>query len=418
MARSLTARDAHAIINSVAKQATGQTTLTATDASSFVSVGETILATGMENTLNALSIVLGKTFMAVRPYSAKLNIINAEDSNLYNTRKRKISFYSKNALESGDWNTQLNTNLADGYDNGSNGGTSTASMWEQHQPIALEMNFAGQSVWEDSITRYENQVKQAFRSEDEFIAFISGVMTEKENDIESQKEAFNRMNLLNYVSGLYDMSAGNYGPRAIDLVAGYNAKFGTSYTGSQLRTTYLKSFLEYFISVFKYESDMMEERSLRNHWSPTKTVGGDTYDILRHTPKADQRAILYNPLFIDAEAMVMPEIFNDRYLKLNQGERINFWQSQDTPAGISFTPAIPDAAGTNNGEQTSGAAVALDYVVGVLYDKDALVTDFQFEAANATPLEARKRYYNIWWSFSKNAINDFTENGILFYMAS
>ena len=44
------------------------------------------------------------------------------------------------------------------------------------------------------------------------------------------------------------------------------------------------------------------------------------------------------------------------------------------------------------------------------------MTDFQLESSATTPLEARKRYRNIWWSFAKNSINDFTENAIIFTM--
>jgi hypothetical protein len=43
--------------------------------------------------------------------------------------------------------------------------------------------------------------------------------------------------------------------------------------------------------------------------------------------------------------------------------------------------------------------------------------DYQLEDADATPMEARKKYYNMWWSFSKNIIKDYTENGVLLYMA-
>ena len=114
MARVLTPQDAHAIINAVAEQATGQTSLTATNTSSFVSVGEMILATGMENTMQALSLVLGRTMAAVRPYDAKFSLVNAVNTGAYSHRFRKISYYADDALPSGDWNTQLFTNLADG----------------------------------------------------------------------------------------------------------------------------------------------------------------------------------------------------------------------------------------------------------------------------------------------------------------
>ena len=52
----------------------------------------------------------------------------------------------------------------------------------------------------------------------------------------------------------------------------------------------------------------------------------------------------------------------------------------------------------------------------IMIDRDAILTDFQFEGSASSPLEARKQYRNIWWHFSKNAINDPTENAVLFYM--
>ena len=207
MARTLTPIDVYAIVNAMVEEATGQqSTLQAVDTSSFIAAGETILATGYENTLNALGIVMGRTFMAVRPYDAKLRIINAKDSDLYTSRMRKISFYNRVAQPAGDWNTQLFTNLADGFDNGENPDTnaqaqSTKSMWVQNQAVPLEMNFGGVSVWQDSTTVYKYQLKQAFRSEAEFADFVAGIMTEKGNDIESQKEAYNRAVLLNGIAG-------------------------------------------------------------------------------------------------------------------------------------------------------------------------------------------------------------------------
>ena len=57
MGRLQTPTDAHTVLNALAYQATGRTDLTATDTSSFVSVGETVLATGVENVASALSIV-------------------------------------------------------------------------------------------------------------------------------------------------------------------------------------------------------------------------------------------------------------------------------------------------------------------------------------------------------------------------
>lgn len=409
MARSLTPTDAYALINLMVKEATGQdAVIQAVDPSSFVSVGETLLSSGTENTLNAFSIVLGRTFAAVRPYKAKLMIINALNSGLFTSRVRKISYYSREAEASGAFNTNLYTNHAQGYDNGSNGGASLPTMWEQNQPVPLELNFAGRSVWDDSTTVYEIQLQQAFKDEQSFITFIEGIMIEKGNDIESQKEAFNRATLLNYMAGIYDMNSVAGG--AFDLAAGFNAKFGTAYTRADLLTTYFKDFLEYVVATIRLLSDTLENRSKKYHWSPTN----GSYVLLRHTPKAKQRLILYKPFIYDAEARVLPEIFNDEYLKLENYEGVTFWQNELNPSSISVTPAIPDVLAPT--AQTVGAKVDLEYVVGVLYDEDAVMVDYQLEESYSTPVEARKRYRNIWWHFSRNSINDFTENGILLYI--
>ena len=423
MARSLTPRDCHALMNLLVKEATGQdATIQAVDSSTFVSAGELVLSTGVDNVLNSLSLVLGRTFMAVRPYKAKLAIINALNTEMYTNRMRKISFYSRESQASGDFNTQLYTNLAAGYDNGENGVTaggdpvSTKSMWVQNPAVPLEVNFAGSSTWEDSTTIYEYQLKNIFRSEEEFSQFVAGIMTEKGNDIESQKEAFNRMTILNHIAGVYDLDTadGAANGRVVNLTKAYNDRFGTEYTSEQLRSTYLKSFLEFFVATFKLQSRYLTYRSAKYHWSPAKTVGGQSYTLLRHTPYDRQRVMLYEPLFTEAEAMVLPEIFRPNYLDINtQYEGVDYWQNVNDPSAIDVVPAIPDVS---TGVQTAGDEVDLPYVVGMIFDADAIMIDYQLDTAATTPMEARKHFRNMWWSFAKNAINDFTENCVIFIM--
>lgn len=423
MARVLTPVDACAIVQAMVEEMTGQTATIATVTSTnFVSVGESILRSGTENTLNTLSLVLGRTFMAVRPYKAKLMIMNAMNSGLYANRMRKISFYSRPAKESGAFNTVdgagsvLNTNHAMGYDNGSNGGASLPTMWEQNAPVPLELNFGGRSVWDDSTTVYEDQLQVAFRSPEDFAAFVNGIMVEKGNDIESQKEAFNRLTLLNYMAGIYDLNAVN--GAAIDMTAAYNADRALSpaVTTAQILGTpaILEDFVKFFVERVKVLSDQLTHRSIKYHWSPAKTIGGVSYELLRHTPKDKQKLLLYKPFWIKAEATVMPSIFNPEYLKVENFEGVDYWQNENVPMAIDVTPAIPDVSDPT--QQIAGSNVALDNVLGVLYDEDALMVDYQLDSAYSTPIEARKRYRNMWWHFAKNAINDFTENGILLYM--
>ena len=418
MARTLTPRDAHALVNLINAELTGQDpSLTQVTTDNFVSVGETILQHQAENVYNAISMVLLRTLIAARTLEDDLLIINALDSGVYSSRMRKISYLSRHAKPAGSWNTQLYTNLAAGFTAGENKDSngvaqSTKSQWEQCPVVPFELNFGGSSVWDHGITWYKDQAKSAFRNEADFNVFWQGALLENANDITREKNAFRRAILLNFLAGIYDLNS--YGPVVVNLTAAFNSRFGTSYTSAQLRTTYLKEFLAFFVSIFKTYSKAMRKSSLNYHVNVQKTINGETYNLLRHTPYDKQRVILYEPLFIESEANVLPEIFNPEYLDIGtQYEGVMWWQNENNPSAISVVPSIPDF---RSGTQITGHAVALDYVVGVLYDDDAIMTNFILDDANTTPLEARKRFRNTWYAMARNGMNDFTEKCILFTM--
>lgn len=421
MARTITPQDAHLIMNELVREATGIDAVASTDISSFVSAGETVLATGMENVLNALNIVLNRTLVAARPYSAKFRLVQALDTGIYSNRLRKISYFAQYALPDGSHNTDLFTNLAPGFTAGENisSGTaqSTKSQWEQHPAMPLEMNFAGSSVWQDCITMYDDQVQIAFRGPEEFARFVAGFMTEHGNDIESQKEAWNRMAVLNKIASCYyyDQAQDTEG-QVINLTSEFNTRFGTQYTSAQLRSTYLKEFLAFFVAEFKKVSQFMTERSASRHINFKKTIDGVDYAILRHTPLSKQRVYLYSPLFVESEALVLPEIFRPNFLDIDtQYEGVTYWQGQSSRAEINVKPAVYDTA---TGVQIPAAsAINLEYVVGAIMDEDALMTNFQLERADTTVLESRKHYRNTWNTFMKNIIDDPSENAVIFIMA-
>ena len=112
----------------------------------------------------------------------------------------------------------------------------------------------------------------------------------------------------------------------------------------------------------------------------------------------------------------MPSIFNPEYLSVENYEPVDFWQSNysdELRPQINVFPAIYDDV---TGTTIKGDQVQIPYVVGMLFDRDALVTDFQIERTDSTPLEARKHYRTVWFSYAKNVINDPSENCVIFIM--
>ena len=423
MARRLTVTDGYAFINAMAAEMFGSNaTIQAIDESTFASVGESILAAGTENVINTLSLVASRDLVAIRPYQAKFRLINALDSGMFSNRIRKISYYAKNATPTGASNTNLYPeNLGMGFDNGVHYNTanppvqkSVESMWLQSTPVTYQAWFGGAIEWQYPYTLYENALKAAFRSPAEWTAFLNGFLVSVANDIETEKEAFSRLVVLNMLAGVADLTASMPGS-FVNLTYEYNQKFGTSYTTAQLLGSYFSEFLAFFVATFKTTSDMMENRSTKYHWSPSKTVGGVSYVLPRQTKKADQRCMMISKFWNDAEALVLPQIFNPQYLSIDNFEKVDYWQNINDPTAIYVTPAIPNTSDPT--AQTSGNAVALDNVLGVLFDRDAMMVDFHLDSVYSTPIEARKHYRTIWNTINKNPINDFTENIVVFYMA-
>lgn len=422
MARVFTPQDMHVLMTLLVREATGQEDFQKVDASNFVSAGETTLATGYENVFNTIGLVYGRLIIASRGYKAQLKLMDSISTEEYTHLIRKVSFYSKGAKPSGNFNTDLFTNLADGFTNGQNKDSndkpqSTKSQWEQNQTPSVQVTFGGSDVWDNCITMYEDQVGQAFRNEEELARFTEGYLQEHANDYESQREAWNRLGLLNKIGQTFDMSSVMKGS-AINLTAEFNAKFGTKYTSEQLRTTYLKEFAQWFVAFFKTHLRYMSERSTAYHWSMPKTINGVVHHILRHTSLENAHVYMFSPLWADVESLVLPEIFNDEYLDLDtQYQPVTYWQSNTTDADRPKVDVEPAVVNTTTGVQEKGAEVKLDYVVGLITDRDGLVTDMQIETTRTTPVEARKGYRNIWQHIAKNLICDPTEKTILFYMA-
>ena len=424
--------DGYALLTAVMKQLTGEDTYKVIDAQGFMDAGKLAMTYDTNELFSALSIVAGRMFTATRPYKAPLWIIDSINSGAFTNRIRKISYYDDKPLLSGAFNTDQKTNLAEGYDNGTNSSASTGSMWEQHYKVPMEMNFASSTTWQDCLTRPLDQVKIAFRGEDEWAAFWSGVLTEKANDIEQEKEAFNRTTLLSRMAiagAIGDASSAIKGlGTVVDLTAAFNSYFGTNYSGEQLRTTYLKEFTAFMVQEVQNISDMMTRRGKFFHAAPIYTdANSHDHYILRHTPKSEQRMLMYKPFWNKVRTMVQPEIFNPNYLTLDtQFEAVDFWQtnslSDDDKAGINMYITVPGWLESliTSGVTTSDTKYTFnpDYVLGCLFDKDALMTDFQLEAADQTPLEARKRYISTWYTFAKGAIGDPSENFVIFIMSA
>lgn len=415
-------KDANTLLTKIGRQVLGENAIEVTDTSSFADCGSKILATETDNITGGLIALVREIYDTAREYRGKLALIDETDTGGYSRKFIKTSHYSEDAKPSGYFNTDLFTNFAQGFTAGENKDgngdpQSTKSQWEQNPSRTLSLNFSTTSTWQDVITFYEDKYEMIFSSPEQLMKWWNGVIVEKMNDMEIQRESFRRATMLNYMAGIKAVDDTLNTHRALNLTKMYNDAYGTTYTSQELRTTHLRDFLPFFVYVIQRYTRKFALKSVNYHYDPVINENGKTYHLTRHTDRDVQKLFLFDPFWAKAKTMVMPEIFNDEYLKLENFESVDFWQvnsdDDDTCAKIKIKPSIIDE---NLDTVASENNIELDFVIGMLFDRDALMTQFQLDRVRSTGVEARKGFRNSWYTFARGAINDHTENAVLFYM--
>lgn len=398
-------KDVYAVMNTLYHEITGQDNINVVDTSSFIDAGKTILDYGYDALYEALGVLIGRTIIAIRPYEGKLKLI-ASSEDAFSERYRKISFYSQDNIASGEFNTDINDNLGKGKNDASGAG----SQWEQFPSMPVEKMFRSSATYDKGHTHYIEQAKQAFTNERDFLEYINAEMVEIQNEINVTLEGRNRALILDRIAGTKLLAdKGDIGiETCVNMTKVFNDAHGTSYTTSQLLNDHTVAFLECFLARIKNDSDMLTNLTALFHDPLTKKVGNDYFKVLRHTPKDMQRFIYNSRLFTQIN-LSLAEIFNPGMLDLPQGEGVQYWQSVTDPYKIDIKPALPEGA--------TSSEVEMDIVIGMLFDRDALVSNNRFTGVYSTPVNARHGYVNTFWHYLFSMYNDYSENGIVYYMS-
>ena len=394
MANNWTTQDVYQVMNELVHQTMGYTSeLNVFDSSSFVSVGEKLKSLGQETIYNALTMMFSSTVFSNRPYGGKFKFIT-EDNRLWGNAVRKITYLTNDAIKTEGDNTNLNDKL------GKKG--VSVDPFEQIPGKVVETAFIGTNDISKGITTYtRTQLHTVFSSESEFAQFIAGQGVQWRNELEKLHETERRASLLNYIGALY---ASNL---CFDLAEGFNKEYGTSYTREELLTTYLQSFYAYITSTIDIISGFFTEYSVLNHLS----IGG--YDrIARHTPKESQRMVFFDPFFKRAKRLVLADTFNPEYYSIGDYEAVNFWENEMNPESVSVKPSY---IATSGDKVTDADTVTIPYVLGVLYDRDAIGW-YKIDESTDVIYNPRGKYFSAWYLAQGKPWNDLTENGILFYI--
>lgn len=377
------------LLNSIQEQATGKSGIVATNTNEFVTIGQMVLKTGYDTTLNAISQVLTRTLFSTRPYSAKFKGLQVSQQRFGNIT-RKLSIADKDFTD--DDRQKL---VEDG----------AIDQYIVSKPNVLELNFYGANVYQKHITIFKDQLDQAFNNPAEFGSFISMVMQNIADQMEQARENLARMTVANFIAGKVESDPDN----VIHLLTEYNAITGLTLTKADIfKPENYKDFMQWVNARVSELTSLMTERSQKFH---VNIVGKE---ITRHTPMGKMKVYLHAPYKYGTESRVLADTFHDNYLKLADAEVVNFWQSIDTPDRVNVKSTYLVAA--DGTLATTVAAVETTDVFGVIFDEEALGYTLVNQWSSPTPFNARGGYSNIFWHETARYWTDYTENGIVLLM--
>lgn len=374
------------ILNSIVSQATGQSQIAVTDTSSFVTVAQAGLLTGTEPLMSAISQVLSKTIISNRPYNRKFKGLEA-DSIMYGNHVRKINYVD------GTWQDNQYLPITDG---------TAVDQQKPTKPKAIQTNFYGSTDCEVAWTLFRNQILTAFQSPEELSAFITGQLQNISDRTEQKAESMARSTLANLIGGI--ISIGNT-KQVVHLLTEYNAETGLELTAQSVYAPdNFAPFMRWVYARIGILSDYMSERSKVYHQN--LTAG----DIMRHTPKSEQRLFIFSPALRKTEANTLATTYHDNYLGIDVTESVSYWQSITDPAKVIVKPSYLAADGTITTAKTN---VTQDNIFGLLMDREAAGITVVNDRVTSAPYNGAGEYQNFWRKYTTRYWNDFTENAVV-----
>lgn len=389
---NLTVEQSYAFMNSLFNQATGKTALlTSVDTKDFVTVGQAVLKTGFEQTLNAIGVVLDRTIFSVRPYRAKFRGMMVDEVR-FGGITRKINYMDSEAEADAAYTT------SDGY---------SVDPWVVKKPGVLQMNFYGSNSYQRHVTIYRDQLYTAFQSAEQFGEFIGGIITTMVNNIEVDRENECRAAIINMVTGKYVANYANVKSvlREYFLETGVLLDTHTMYDDQNF-----VPFVKWLYAYINTLCDQMAEYGIKFHMNVTGKP------ISRHTPDNRLKAYLSSSIMNKVAANVMSSIFNPDRLKTIDFESVVYWQNINKPLDMKAKPTYLKVSDGSLIE--SETDVTVTGLLGVLFDEDAMGVVIKHDETAASPYNPRGRYYNMFYAYNHQYWNDFTENVIALYAAN
>lgn len=378
-----TVNQIYALINEVAKQTFGESTVTVTDTSTLVALGDKVLSSDVDTDKFAKTLVdrIGRTIFSIRRYTASGDDGLVKEPFEYGCIVQKIYVDLPEAKENKAWEIGE--------------ASYTPTYAPVIKPSIKQKLFEKMVTWEIDVTIPDFMFRTAFTSAQGVATLIDAIFTTMDNYMEIALE--NNKNLTRATFIANKLNKGNPCGKH-NLLAEYNALTGAALTVATCMRDI--GFLKWASQQINLWASRMKKMSV--------LFNDEKYK--RHTPTAD---LVVNVLQDFDSALVSyleSDTYHNEMVKLaNTYSTLPYWQGTGETYSFSDTSKIHVKLNKDTTVEQSG-------VIAVMYDRDAMGVTIT-KRNGTTERNNHDEYTNYYNKATYGYFNDMSENGIVFYVA-
>lgn len=381
-------KQVYTLLNDVVKETMGETAVVQEDLTGLVELGDTIAnSIGYDKYVKSLVNHIGRVIFVNRKYQGSAPSV-LMDGWEFGSILEKVSGDLPESTENESWE------LTDG------------ASYDQdifYKPSVSVKFFNKLVTFEIPMSFTEKQVKQSFSNAEQLNAFLSMLYNEVDKAMTVNIDNLIMRTINNMIGEtVYDeyqsgSQTGSSGVRAVNLLYLYNQTVPTPITAAT--ALHNKEFIRFAAYILKlYAGRLAKISRLFN-------VGGKA----RFTPREMLHIVLLDEFDAAASVYLQSDTFHDELVKLPQAETVAYWQGSGTNYAFTDTGKIDI-------KKADGTAIAVNGVLGVMFDRDALGVCNR-DRRVTTHYNAKAEFYNNYYKFDAEFFNDLNENFVVFFIA-
>lgn len=387
------------LINKVSGEVLGKTDIVAEDLTGIVDLGtEVFNQNAVDNYVKSLVNHIGKVIFVNRPYAGKVPSV-LMDAWEFGSVLEKISADVPEAEENDTWNLQ------------------DKKSYDQdvfHKPTVTAKFFNSKVTFEVPVSITERQVKESFSNAAQLNGFISMIYAAVEKSMTIKADALIMRTINNMIAETVladavafggtegDLASANLASastaRCVNLLKLYNVKTGAETPLTAAKAITDPDFIRFASYVMGTYADRLQSIST------VFNVGKKE----RFTPKDMLHVVLLSDFAKAAQTYLYSDTFNRGDVLLPQAETVPFWQGSGQNYEFASTGHI-------NVKESTGKAVEISGVLGVMFDRDALGV-CNLDRRVTTNYNAKAEFFNNYYKFDAGYFNDTNENFVVFFI--